>query len=322
MLVIVTPQATTQVEEIARIVGQVSQGSDKPILGCFMGREAVEAGIKVLNRYRVPNYPVPERAVAALAAMMAHRRWRERPPLEPETFAVDGQRVRAVLDQVRAEGRVAIGNVETREIMAACDIPTPQTFLARTPDEAAHFAREIGFPVAIKIASPDILHKTDVGGVQLNVTSGDEARDAFELMTYRAGRYVPDAEIWGCLVQEMVLDGTEVLVSMNRDPHFGPLMRFGLGGIYGELLHDATYRLVPFDRRGAQEMISEVEGYNLLRGIRGQRRSDLENLAEALLRLAQLASGFPEILEFDINPLTVFEAGQGLMGIDMRLVLG
>jgi acetyltransferase len=321
VLLILTPQVMTQVEETARVVGELSQGSDKPVLGCFMGRATVEPGIQVLNQYGVPNYPVPERAVAAMAAMMQHRRWRERPPLELETFEVDRDRVRGVFEQIRAERRVAIGDVEAREVMDAYGIPTPQTFLARTPDEAVHFADTVGFPLVLKIASPDILHKTDVGGVELNIMASSDVRDAFELMTYRARRYVPGAEIWGCLVQDMVLGGREVIVGMNRDPHFGPLMTFGLGGIYVEVLQDVVFRLAPFDRREAREMIGEIRGYNLLRGVCGERRSDLDAVVEAFLRLSQLVMDFPEIVEFDINPLTVFEEGQGLIGIDMRLVL-
>jgi acetyl coenzyme A synthetase (ADP forming)-like protein len=321
ILVILTPQVMTQVEETARVVGEASKRSDRPILGCFMGRETVEPGVQVLNRYAVPNYPVPERAVAALAAMMKHRRWRERPPLVLETFEVEQDQARSVFQRVRAEGRVAIGDAEAREIMEAYGIRTPRTFLARDPDEAARLADEIGFPVVIKIVSPDILHKTDVGGVKLNVTTPTDVRDAFELMIYRANRYVPDAEIWGCLVQEMVLGGKEVIVGMSRDPHFGPLMMFGLGGIYVEALRDVAFRVAPFGRRDAGEMIGEIQAYNLLRGVRGERPSDLEAVVEALLRLAQLVTDFPEIAEFDINPLTVFEEGQGVMGIDMRLVL-
>jgi acetyltransferase len=253
--------------------------------------------------------------------MMAHRRWRERPPVALESFELDRKRVRKVLDQVRAEGRIAIGDSETREILEACGMRTPSTFLARHPDEAVRFAKEIGFPVALKIASPDILHKTDVGGVKLNVTSPADVREAFELMVYRANRYVPDAEIWGCLVQEMVLGGKEVIVSMNRDPHFGPLLIFRLGGIYAEVLRDVAFRLAPFDRREAREMMSEIQAYNLLRGVRGERPSDLDAVTETLLRLSQLVIDFPEIIEFDMNPLAVFEQGQGVIGIDMRLLL-
>jgi acetyltransferase len=277
--------------------------------------------VRLLNRYRVPNYPVPERAVAALAAMMTHRRWRERPSLEIETFEVDQGRVRKVIERVRSERRVAIGDAEAREILQAYGFATPETFLARDPDEAARLADDIGFPVVLKIASPDILHKTDVGGVKLNVMTPADVRDAFELMVYRANRYVPDAEIWGCLVQEMVQGGKEVIVGMNRDPHFGPLMMFGLGGIYVEALRDVAFRVAPFDRRDAREMVGEIRAHNLLRGVRGERRSDIEAIVEALLRLSQLVMDFPEIVEFDINPLTVFEEGRGGIGIDMRLVL-
>jgi acetyl coenzyme A synthetase (ADP forming)-like protein len=322
MLVILTPQVMTQVSETARVVGEIAASSAKPVFTCFMGSDAVQPGIQLLNRFGVPNYVVPERAVAAMAAMSQHRRWRERSPSKVERFALDEERIRGVLAQVRADDRVTIGDSEAREILEACGIPTPRTLLARTPDEAAHYADEIGFPVVVKIASPDILHKTDVGGVKLNVTTPTDVRDAFELMVYRAGRYMPDAEVWGCIVQEMVLDGKELIVGMNRDPHFGPLMMFGLGGIYVEALRDVAFRIAPLERREAREMLGEIRAHNLLRGVRGERRSDLEAVAEALLRLSQLVVDFEEIVEFDINPLTVFDEGRGVMGIDMRLVLG
>jgi acetyltransferase len=322
MLVILTPQVMTQVSETARVVGEIAANSAKPVFTCFMGSDAVQPGIQLLNRSGVPNYLVPERAVAAMAAMSQHRRWRERPPPELERFALDEDRIRAVLAQVRADDRLTIGDSEAREILEACGIQTPRTLLARTPDEAAQYADEIGFPVVVKIASPDILHKTDVGGVKLNVSTPTDVRDAFELMVYRAGRYMPDAEVWGCIVQEMVLDGKEVIVGMNRDPHFGPLMMFGLGGIYVEALRDVAFRIAPLERREAREMLGEIRAHNLLRGVRGERRSDLEAVAETLLRLSQLVVEFEEIVEFDINPLTVFDEGRGVMGIDMRLVLG
>jgi acetyl coenzyme A synthetase (ADP forming)-like protein len=321
VLVILTPQVMTQVEGTARVVGELSQSSDKPVFGCFMGRKAVEPGIRILHQHLVPNYPVPERAVAAMAAMMKHLRWRERPAVALESFEVDQQRVGKVLSRVRNEGRMAMGDVEARDILDAYGIPTPRTCLARNADQAVQYAGEIGFPVAVKIASPDILHKTDIGGVRLNVMTPEEVRQAYELMVYRANRYVPGAEIWGCLVQEMVVGGKEVIVGMNRDAHFGPLMMFGLGGIYAEALRDTAFRLAPFDRRDAREMIAEIRGHNMLRGVRGERPSDLEAVLETLLRLSQLVVDFPEIMEFDLNPLTVFEEGGGVTGIDMRLVL-
>ena len=320
IIAILTPQVMTQVAETAQLVGELSRRSRKPILGCFMGRETMGPGIDVLNRYAVPNYPVPERAVAALAAMAAHRRQRECPPVRLETFDVDRGRVRRLLQHVRDDGRVAMGEFEAHGIMEAYGIPTPRTLLARTADEAVRLAGQIEYPVAVKVASPDILHKTDVGGVKLNVATPEEVRETFELMTYRVHRYVPDAEIWGCMVQDMVVGGKEVIVGMHRDPHFGPLMMFGLGGIYVEALRDVAFRLAPFDRRQAREMMGEIRAYDMLRGVRGQQPSDVEALATTLLRLSQLVIDFPEIVEFDINPLTVFEDGKGLVGIDMRLV--
>ena len=321
VIVIVAPQATTEVEETARLIGEQSKWSEKPVFGCFMGAGAVASGVQVLNGYLVPNYPVPERAVAAMAAMMRYRRWREQPSPDPESFDVDRNRVRELLDRVRAEGRLSVGEAEARDVLDAYGIPTPTTFLARDSAEAVRLAEEIGFPVAVKIASPDILHKTDVGGVRLNLTSPDEVRDAFDLMIYRANRYMAGADIWGCLVQAIVTGGKEVVTCMHRDPHFGPVMMFGLGGIYAEALQDTASRVSPLDRRIAAEMVAEIQGYNLLRGVRGGRRSDLDALNDALLRLSQLATDFAEIVEFDLNPLVVFEEGQGVVGIDMRLIL-
>ncbi|NIV36432.1 MAG: CoA-binding protein, partial [Anaerolineae bacterium] len=201
VIVIVAPQVMTEVEETARLIGEHAKWSDKPVLGCFMGARAAASGVQILNSYLVPNYPVPERAVAAMTAMKRYRHWREQPPPALESFDVDRMRVRELLDRVRAEGRLSVGEAEARDVLDAYGIPTPATFLARDSAEAARLAGEIGFPVAVKIASPDILHKTDVGGVCLNLSSPDEVRDAFDLMIYRADRYMAGADIWGCLVQ-------------------------------------------------------------------------------------------------------------------------
>jgi len=322
IIVILTPQVMTQIEETARAVGEAAGKHDKPVLACFMGQATVGVGVHILNEMKVPNYRVPERAVAALAAMSRYRHWRERPPLEIKRFDVDREKVREIFDRVREEGRVTIGDAEAREIMQAYGIPIPQSVLARTVEEAVAAAERIGYPVVMKIASPDILHKTDIGGVKLNLNSPEDVRDAFDLLIFRATRYMPDAEIWGCLVQEQVQGGKEVILGMSRDPQFGPLLLFGLGGIYVEVLKDVTFRVAPIDRREAMEMISEIRAYNLLRGVRGEAPSDMEAIADTLLRVSQLVTDFPEVAEMDINPLIVFEQGRGVLGIDMRLVLG
>ncbi len=321
VVVIVTPQAMTEIEKTAHAVGRMAQESDKPILGCFMGEDRIDSGVRILRQYSVPNYPYPERAAATLAAMDEYRRERERPLFEVEPCEACEPAVRELFDRVRSEGRVSIGDAEAREVLDAYEFPIPDSRLAETSDEAVEIAEEIGYPVVLKVASPDILHKTDVGGVKLNLRSPEDVRDAFDLIVYRAGRYVEGARIWGCLVQEMVTSGREVLLGMSRDPQFGPLVAFGLGGIYVEALKDVAFRVAPFSREEAEEMIREIRSYPLLEGIRGEPPADHEAMVDALLRISQLVTDFPEIVELDINPLMVFEEGRGAMAIDMRLVL-
>jgi acetyltransferase len=321
VMVIVTPQAMTEIEKTAHAIGRTAQETHKPVLGCFMGEARVDAGVRILREYGVPNYPYPERAAAALAAMDAYRAEKNRPVFEVESCETCQPAVRELFERVRSEGRVSIGDAEAREVLDAYGFPIPQSRLAETSDEAVEIAEEFGYPLVLKIASPDILHKTDVGGVKLNLQSPDDVRDAFDLIVYRAGRYVPDARIWGCLVQEMVTGGREILLGMSRDPQFGPLVAFGLGGIYVEALKDVAFRVAPFSRQEAEEMIHEIRSYPLLEGVRGEPPADHEAMIDALIRISQLVTDFPEIVELDINPLTVFEEGHGAVAIDMRLVL-
>jgi acetyltransferase len=321
VLVIITPQAMTEIEKTAHAIGRLAQEADKPVLGCFMGEKRIEPGVKILREYEVPNYPYPERAASALAAMDNYRRERDRPVFELEECEVCRPPVRELFDRVREEGRVSIGDAEAREVLKAYDFPVPESELAESADEAVELAEKMGYPVVLKVASPDILHKTDVGGVKLNLRSPEDVRDAFDLIVYRASRYMPDAHVWGCLVQEMVTGGREVLLGMNRDPQFGPLVAFGLGGIYVEALKDVAFRVAPFSRQEAQEMIREIRSYPLLEGVRGEAPADHEAMVDSLIRISQLVTDFPEIVELDINPLTVFEEGRGAMAIDMRLVL-
>lgn len=321
IIVILTPQFMTQVEESAKAVGETADQIHIPVLTCFMGEANTLAGERILTAYKVPNYRVPERAVAALKAMADQREWQQVAMPEFEIFGADQDRVHRIFEKVRAEGRLQIGDAEARTILEAYGIPIPGSRLCKTTEEAVSFAEEVGYPVVMKIASPDILHKTDIGGVRLNVGSASDVRDSFDLLTYRALRYMPDAEIWGCLVQQQVRGGREVIVGMNRDPQFGPLFMFGLGGIYVEVLKDVSFRIAPFSRKEADEMIREIRSINLLRGVRGQARSDMEAVVETLLKVSQLVTDFPEIVELDINPLIVFEEGRGARAIDMRLVL-
>ena len=322
VLVLLTPQAMTEIEATAQAVCDLSRESPKPVLACFMGEARIEAGIRVLTKHGVPNYAFPERAALAFRAMADYREIRNRSLPEYTHFEVDRQAVAQVLAQVRAEGRMSIGDFEARAVLQAYGLRIPRSEIAEDPDKATRIAAEIGYPVVLKIASPDILHKTDVGGVKVGLRNAGEVRDAFELMVYRAQRYLPEARIWGCLVQEMAPPGgLEVLVGMNRDPQFGPLVTFGLGGIYVETLKDVTFRIAPFSRQEAEAMLGEIRAHALLDGVRGQPPADKAAILDTLLRIGQLVQDFPEIAELDINPLMVYQQGQGALAIDMRLVL-
>ncbi|NJL92216.1 MAG: CoA-binding protein [Anaerolineae bacterium] len=321
ILVILTPQAMTEIEMTAHAVGQLSQKFDKPILASFMGEHRIEPAVDILAEYGVPNYDFPERAAAAFAAMRDYREARDFPARTVSRFESDTEKIKSLFLKVRNEGRVSLGDAESRGILEAYNIRIPQSVLAPNAAAAVEAAGQIGYPVVLKIASPDILHKTDIGGVKVGLNSASDVRDAFELITYRAQRYVPDARIWGCLVQEMVPKGIELLVGMSRDPQFGPLVTFGLGGIYVEALKDVTFRVAPFGRRDAEDMLTEIRGRSLLEGVRGEPPIDKAAVVETLLQMSQLVTDFPEIVEMDINPLVAYEAGQGVLALDMRLVL-
>ncbi len=321
VLVILTPQAMTEIGETARMIVDVAKRVEIPVLACFMGEARVSEGIRILQAGGVPNFGFPERAAQVLKAMSSYRESRAAPPPVFESFEVDRDAVRDIIARIRKEDRVSIGDSEAREILIAYGIQIPPSELAETPARAVEIAAEMGYPVVLKIASPDILHKTDVGGVKVNLENAGDVRDAFDLITYRAQRYLPEARLWGCLVQKMVPPGLEILIGMNRDPQFGPLVTFGLGGIYVEALRDAAFRIAPFSRSEAEAMLHEIRASTLLDGVRGEPPVDQERLTDVLLRIGQLVLDFPEISELDINPFVVYGRGQGGTALDMRLIL-
>ena len=321
VIVIVTPQTSTEIEETAQALVNESAKSDKPLLGCWMGAKEASRGTQILAKNKIPNYPFPERAVGALGAMLRYHTWKQQPAVEIETFDVDKKAVVDLLAEVRAEGRTAIGDAEAQTILKAYGFTTPKSDVAPTPDEAVALCEEIGYPVVAKIASPDILHKSDIGGIIVGVSSADEMREAFDTLIARAKEHQPDATIWGVQVQEMVTNAREIIIGMNRDPQFGPLVMFGLGGIYVEVLKDVTFRVAPMSRIQADEMVRSIRSFKLLTGVRGQAASDLDAVGDAILRISQLVTDFPEIAELDINPLLVREQGQGAVAVDMRLIL-
>jgi acetate---CoA ligase (ADP-forming) len=321
LLVILTPQAMTEISATAQALVDVAARVDIPVAACFMGEARIEEGTHILQNNDVPNFPYPERAGLVFKAMTTYRELRAKPIPTIERFEVDKQAVEQLIHRVQSEGRLTIGDSEARSVLEAYKIKIPPTELAADADKAVQAADEMGYPVVLKIASPDILHKTDVGGVKVGLENTNDVRDAFDLITYRAQRYLPDARLWGCLIQKMVPPGLEILIGMNRDPQFGPLVTFGLGGIYVETLKDVTFRIAPFSRLEAEEMLNEIRAHALLEGVRGEPPVDKEILVDTLLRIGQLVTDFPQIMELDINPYIVYEDGRGGIALDMRLVL-
>jgi len=321
VIALLTPQASTQPFETAQGLAQAQEQSGKPVLSCFMGGAAVQEAVEHLLAHHVPCYPYPERAVDSLAAMTRYREWREEPPDEIVRFEADTERARAVLEAIRKEGRLALGETEAREVLRAYGIAMPDYRLAANAEQAGHFAAEIGFPVVMKIVSPDILHKSDIGGVKVGVQDVQQAVDTFELMMLRARRFMPSADLRGVSVQELVRAGREVIVGATRDPQFGPLVMFGLGGIYVEVLKDVAFRVAPFGERHARMMLDEVKSAALLRGTRGEKPADIDALIKVLLTVSQLVTDFPEIVEMDVNPLKVGEPGAGAIAVDARIII-
>ena len=321
VLVLFTPQAGSEAEATVEAMAELSANQSKPIVASFMGAYSIKPALKLLNQYKIPNYEFPERAVSALEAMWQHRRWREQPAMTYARFDVDKEHVRELFAQVREAGRVELGEIEAREVMAAYGMRLPDSRLSRSPEEAAEIAKEIGFPVVMKISSPDILHKSDIGGVRVGIADPQAASDSYELIAYRARKFSPNARIWGVLVQEMARKGREVLVGVSRDPQFGALIGVGMGGIYVEVLKDVVFRLAPLSREEVREQLRAIRSFPLLQGVRGEQTADLEAVEDIVLRVSQLVSDFPEIVEMDINPLVVYNRGEGVIVLDARIIL-
>ncbi|MEI6775710.1 MAG: acetate--CoA ligase family protein [Chloroflexales bacterium] len=320
-IILLTPQARSDLIETCLVIIELSRAYGKPVATSFMGGYSLGPSTEMLSVNKIPNYTFPERAVQSLSSMVQYSTWRQRPAPTYRSFEVDQERVRTLFSSVRESGRVELGEIEARDVIEAYGMRLPQSRLATSPDEAAKIAAEIGFPVVMKISSPDILHKSDIGGVKVGVSDASSARDTYELIEYRARKYSPGARIWGVLVQEMVRKGREMLVGVTRDPQFGPLVAVGMGGIYVEVLKDLAFRLAPISEMEASEQLRSIRTYPLLRGVRGEPPADIAAIEETVLRVSQLVTDFPEIVEMDINPLVVHNQGEGAIVLDARIIL-
>jgi acetate---CoA ligase (ADP-forming) len=322
VVVIVTPQMMTDVPEIANVVGEIKGFCGKPIVACLMGLVDVSSGVELLQRYGVPTYIFPEDAMRSLAAKRRFAEWAAAPLSGYRSFDVDDDAVKALFAEELAAGRPRLVEAKALEVFRAYGFPVVPYKLAGSADDAAAAAKEMGFPVVLKISGPKILHKTDVGGVKLNLADEAAVRDAFDAMiTSVRAKLGDDVEIWGVLVQKMLPAGKEIILGVMRDKKFGPLLMFGLGGIYTEALKDVSFRLAPIRENVPNDMIHSIRSFKLLEGVRGEPPSDLAAVGECLLRLSQLVTDHPTIKELDINPLLVYSRGKGAMVADARIIL-
>lgn len=318
ILVLLTPQAMTRPAETARAIAENLNGS-KPVVASFMGGRDVLPGRRELAAAGLPDYESPERAVGALKAMYQYGVWKRRPARLVTRFPVNRRRVERIITRRQRTGRLQLGEVKAKDILKAYGFHVLQGHLASTPDEAAEAARFIGFPVAMKIVSPHIIHKTDLGGVRLNIGSSQEVMDAFELMTLRIRQHAPEADIEGVFVEKMAEKGLEIILGMTRDPQFGPMLMFGLGGIFVEVMKDVTFYLAPITEDEAIQMLQSTRSYEMLKGKRGSKEVDIHAIGGALQRISQLVTDFPQIAELDINPLIVGEIGTEPVVADARM---
>ena len=322
-VVILTPQSMTDVEETAAIVPQAVRGIEKPVVCAFMGAKDVAPGVEILREAGVPNYAFPEDAVRSLAAADRVVRLHEIPRREELQF--DG------LDVARAGRLIAellantperyLTQAECRPLLECYRLPLLRSDVAQSADEAAELAGQFACPVVMKVMSADVVHKYDAGGVLLNVEGEAAARAAYGKIVADVGRAVPGAKIDGILVEQMAPKGVEVILGASRDPRFGPLMMFGLGGTLVEVLKDVSFRLAPMWHISAERMVRQIRSFQVLDGFRGDPPSDIDAIVQTLLRLSAMVCNHPQISELDINPLIVHQRGKGCSVADSRIML-
>jgi len=306
--------------DVARSIRQAADRSEKPVLAVLMGREGLPQGMAELREASVPAYIFPESAARALAAMDRHRRRLSRPEGTVETFPAERERAGEILAGARDEGRQLLTVEESLSLLEAYGIPTAAHGVAEEEDEAVEIAEAMGFPVVLKAVAPGLVHKTEAGAVELGIEEAGAVREAYRRIVERSATW-EEATLEGVLVQPMVAGGKEVILGMTTEPNFGPLLMFGLGGIYVEALGDVTFRLQPVSDVDAREMVRSIQGAALLEGVRGDPPVDFALLAETLQRVSQLVEDHPEVTELDVNPFLAFPEGGGSRAVDGRVLL-
>lgn len=306
VLALFVPQAITPVYDVAVAVGRAAEATQKPVACCISGGGGIRAAARALHAHSVPHYLTPERAAFGLGALWQYARIQETVPPEPEPVSgMDRERITGIL-----AGQSGVLNPQAgAEIADAAGLTVPPSGLAASVDEAAALAEEMGYPVVLKRVAPTVVHKSDVGGVVVGLKNTDEVRAAFARVVQAGER---------ALVQRMAPAGVEVVIGAYRDPQFGPLVMFGLGGLYVEVLRDVAFRLAPLSRAEAEEMVAGTAAGQLLTGVRGRPPQDVDAVVDAICRIGWLMADFPSIAEVDLNPLIVGE--KGAWAVDVRIV--
>jgi len=297
----------------------MSKKYKKTMLASLMGLDEAITNREILANGDVPYYTYAEGSIRTLKAMLRLVEWIKTPEGNITKFEADREKVKKIFDKVKQEGRTNLLEEEGLEILNTYGFPLPKSILAKTEDEAVEAANKIGYTIVMKIASPQIVHKSDAGGVKVNLTNDEEVRSAFKEIVGNAKKYDSDAEIKGVLVVETVKGGKEMIIGSKLEPGFGPVLMLGMGGIYVEILKDVTFRLAPVTDQEANDMISSIKTKKLLEGVRGEKPSDVEKLSECIQRLSQLVTDFKEIKELDMNPVLVMEKDKGCKILDVRI---
>jgi len=318
-LVLLTPQAMVDLKKVAETIASVGPRFGKTILTSILGLTDITPAVEVLESNNIPHYTFPESAVRALAAMYEYQRWVERPRTQIKHFDVDVGKAQEIILNAKRAGLTNLPQDEALRILSTYGIPVIKTETALSKTEAVEAATRIGYPVAMKIVSPDVVHKIDVGGVKLDLNSDQDVSEAFDEILKNVNSRVPGARIEGVLLQEYITGGTETIIGIHRDPKFGPLLMFGLGGIYVEAYRDVSFRLAPIRELSADNMISQIRGSKILQGFRGQPPADTKTIAECIERLSQLSIDLPDVTELDVNPLVAF--ANGCKALDARVII-
>lgn len=320
IIIILTPQVMSKPKETTRAIAKAIDGK-KPVLASFMGGSRMLPGRSELIAAGLPNYESPERVVATLKVMYEYYTWLNKPPRMVTRFRVNRRRVERIITRSRRFNLLQLNEVKSKKILASYGFNVPAGSLVTNAEEAVEQARRTGFPVAMKIVSPDIVHKSDMGGVKLNLNSAQKVRDGFDLMMMRILQQAPSVVIEGIYVEKMVDPGLEVIIGVTRDPQFGPMLMFGLGGIFVEVMKDVTFHLAPITQDEAIQMLTSTRSYDILKGKRGQKGVDIVGIAKGLQRISQLTTDFPQIIELDINPFIVGETGTDPVVADGSMTL-